>query len=53
MPTDGFFNLPDLIIKLRDSQKSVCGYLHKGYWLDIGRAEDYEKACADYGKVVQ
>ena len=23
-------------------------YLYEGYWLDIGRHEDYEKAIAEY-----
>lgn len=48
IPAGGFFNLPDLIQKLDENKKKVCGYIHKGYWLDIGRAEDYEKACEDY-----
>jgi NDP-sugar pyrophosphorylase family protein len=23
------------------------GYVHEGYWLDIGRPADYEQACRD------
>lgn len=45
MPVSGFFNLPDLIVKLKAEQKTVAGYLHKGHWLDIGRPDDYETAC--------
>jgi NDP-sugar pyrophosphorylase family protein len=22
--------------------------IHSGYWLDIGRPDDYEKACNDF-----
>jgi NDP-sugar pyrophosphorylase family protein len=46
IPT-GFFNIPDLIVKLRESGKPVAGYRHHGYWLDIGRHEDYADACRD------
>ena len=44
IPED-FFNLPDLIIKLHETDKGVRCYLHEGYWLDIGRFEDYQEAC--------
>ena len=50
LPKDGFFNLPDFILKLNKENKKISGYLHDGYWLDIGRPDDYEKACKDYEK---
>ncbi|GAB4292416.1 MAG: sugar phosphate nucleotidyltransferase [Myxococcota bacterium] len=46
-----FINLPDFIVMLKENGKKVSTYLHKGYWLDIGRPEDYEKACEDYEKL--
>jgi NDP-sugar pyrophosphorylase family protein len=52
LPSTGFFNLPDLIIKLGEEKKKVKAYVHPGYWLDIGRADDYAKACEDYGSCV-
>mgnify|MGYP001817298792 FL=1 len=52
LPAAGFFNLPDLIVRLAGDGKQVKGYRHHGYWLDIGRAEDYAKACEDYGNSV-
>ena len=51
LPSEGFFNLPDFIIKLAENNK-VSGYIHHGYWLDIGRPGDYAKACEDYGSSV-
>jgi NDP-mannose synthase len=51
MPKSGFFNLPDLILNLHNLNHRVFGYIHEGYWLDIGRAEDYESACKDYSNV--
>ena len=42
---DGFFNVPDLIVKLHEIKEPVIGYEYKGNWLDIGRIEDYQRAC--------
>lgn len=47
LPHSGFFNLPDFICKLHEEKHKVLGYFHNGYWLDIGRPEDYERACVD------
>jgi len=49
LPPSSFFNLPDLIVKLHENQQKVACYIHEGEWLDIGRGEDYEKACRDFG----
>lgn len=51
LPEKGFFNLPDFILAIQKDKKKVSGYVHKGYWLDIGRPEDYEKACRDINKL--
>jgi NDP-sugar pyrophosphorylase family protein len=42
---DGFFNIPDLVVKLQRETKKVACYIHEGFWLDIGRIEDYQEAC--------
>ena len=42
---DGYMDIPDLIAELHKANKKVTGYLHEGYWLDIGRLEDYQAAC--------
>ena len=44
---EGFFNIPDLIVSLKQNDERVACYTHNGYWLDIGRQQDYEQACAD------
>jgi len=51
IPEKERFDLPDLVKKLIKNGENVNGYLHDGYWLDIGRPEDYEKACQDIGKL--
>lgn len=47
LPDNTFFNLPDYITLLKKSGAKIGGYVHQGYWLDIGRREDYERACRD------
>lgn len=44
----GFYNVPDLIVALNRAREKVCVYLHSGYWLDIGRPEDYQNACQTF-----
>jgi NDP-sugar pyrophosphorylase family protein len=44
VPRARHFDLPDLIHALISSGKRVSSYLHQGYWLDIGRPDDYQLA---------
>jgi NDP-mannose synthase len=48
IPLNQFYNIPDVFLDLIKKSQKVTTFLHKGYWLDIGRPEDYEKACNDY-----
>jgi NDP-sugar pyrophosphorylase family protein len=50
LPSREFTNLPDFLLRLKAAGHRVSGYLHQGYWLDIGRPEDYERACQDLEK---
>ena len=50
IPLNKKIDLPDLVKKLIKNGENVNGYIHEGYWLDIGRPEDYEKACEDIEK---
>jgi NDP-sugar pyrophosphorylase family protein len=43
-----YLDLPDLVLRLLADGKTVRGYPFDGYWLDIGRHEDYEQATADF-----
>jgi NDP-sugar pyrophosphorylase family protein len=47
LPENTFLNLPDYITLLKASGARIGSYVHQGYWLDIGRREDYEQACRD------
>lgn len=44
-------DFPDLIKTLLAKGETVKGFVFDGYWLDIGRAEDYEKANEEIEKV--
>lgn len=44
IPDDSFFNATDLIDKLISLNKSVIRFPITGYWIDIGKPEDYKKA---------
>ena len=46
-----YLDLPDLVLKLLKAGESVGSYLYDGYWLDIGRHEDYEKAIMEYSQL--
>ena len=37
-------DFPDLIKQLISNGETVKGYVYDGYWLDIGRPDDYERA---------
>lgn len=43
-----YADLPDLVNRLIAAGESVGSYLFDGYWLDIGRHEDYELAIRQY-----
>jgi NDP-sugar pyrophosphorylase family protein len=43
-----YLDLPDLVLRLLDAGERVGSHLYDGYWLDIGRHEDYEKAIIEF-----
>ena len=45
---DTYLDVPDLVLRLLEADQQVASYLFDGYWLDIGRHDDYEKAIAEY-----
>lgn len=53
IPEDSRFDLPDLVKKMLADGQTVNAYSHTGYWLDIGRHEDYEHALDHMEKYVE
>jgi NDP-sugar pyrophosphorylase family protein len=47
IPKNAHFNATDLMEKLIEEKKKVVSYPLLGYWLDIGKHEDFEKAQQD------
>lgn len=52
IPDDKFYNATDLINELIRLNKVVINYPILGYWLDIGRHEDFKKAQEDYKHII-
>lgn len=47
IPKGTFFDAPDLMQELINEGKKVYSYPLSGYWLDVGKPEDFEKAQED------
>jgi NDP-sugar pyrophosphorylase family protein len=48
---EGYFDFPDLVLALLGAGATVGAYMYDGYWLDIGRHDDYERAVAEWARV--
>jgi NDP-sugar pyrophosphorylase family protein len=48
IPADAPFDLPDLVQALLAAGEPVGSHPYDGYWLDIGRHDDYEQAIAEF-----
>jgi NDP-sugar pyrophosphorylase family protein len=51
IPQDKNFGFDQLMLSLLASEKSVVVEPHQGYWLDIGRPDDYHQAIAEWPQV--
>ena len=47
IPRDEFFDITDLIEKVLEMDHKIITYPINGYWLDIGKHEDFKKAQED------
>jgi NDP-sugar pyrophosphorylase family protein len=48
IPRDQRLDLPDLLTGMLERGESVKCYGYDGYWLDIGRIDDYQQAVSDF-----
>lgn len=51
IPPNQYYDFPDLIKALLKQKDKVACFEHKGFWLDIGRPGDYEKANEQFEKL--
>ncbi len=47
IPLNQSYSATDLMQKLISNKRKIRTYAHKGYWLDIGQHQDYNKAQED------
>ena len=48
IPRGERMDLPDLVLKMMGAGYQVATYPFDGYWLDIGRHDDYEQAMHEF-----
>jgi NDP-sugar pyrophosphorylase family protein len=48
IPRDEHLDFPDLVKKLIAAGEKVVGFRFDGYWEDLGRPDDYERASRDF-----
>ena len=53
IPSNRKFSFDDLLIKLIKNKIIINNYLFKGFWLDIGRPEDYDKINNEFKKNIK
>ena len=46
IPNERYFDFPELVQALLDENQQVGTFPFTGFWLDIGRRDDYEQAIA-------
>lgn len=50
IPQDAYYGFDQLMLLLLSKKLAVGVKEHSGYWLDIGRPDDYQQATEDYEK---
>ena len=48
IPHNQYLDFPDLVLKMIAAGERVCGYTFEGYWMDLGRPDDYAQAAEDF-----
>lgn len=51
IPRNVYLDFPDLVKRLIAAGEVVTGYPFDGYWQDLGRADDYERAVEDFDRM--
>jgi len=48
IPYNRYLDFPNLVKKLLEAGERVISYPFDGYWMDLGREDDYEQAVKDF-----
>lgn len=50
IPYNQYLDFPDLVLKMIAAGEKVSGYEFEGYWMDLGRPDDYAQAAEDFAQ---
>lgn len=48
IPKNEYLDFPDLVLKLLAAGEKVVSFPFEGYWMDLGRPDDYAQAAEDF-----
>lgn len=48
IPYNKYLDFPELVLKMLAAGEKVSGYCFDGYWMDLGRPDDYAQAAEDF-----
>lgn len=51
IPRNVYLDFPDLVKQLIAAEETVGGFAFDGYWQDLGRPDDYERAIEDFDRM--
>jgi NDP-sugar pyrophosphorylase family protein len=51
IPFNMYQDFPELVLKMIEAGEKVVGYAFDGYWMDLGRPDDYAQASEDFSKM--
>jgi NDP-sugar pyrophosphorylase family protein len=51
IPKGKYLDFPDLVLKMIAAGEKISGYIFNGYWEDLGRPDDYERASNDFERM--
>ena len=51
IPYNQYLDFPDLVLSMLAAGEKVSGYRFDGYWMDLGRPDDYVRAAEDFASM--
>ena len=51
IPKNKYLDFPDLVLKLIAAGEKVVSFPFDGYWMDLGRPDDYAQAAEDFSRM--
>lgn len=51
IPFNKYLDFPELVLKMIAAGEKVSGYRFDGYWMDLGRPDDYAQAADDFASM--